>query len=157
MATVALLIPLGTLLESTKFLSRVEQSFVNQDVRVCPACPASFARVIITRGDYDSLFHGKSPLDAAVLADLVDAVSAANPAAVLIDIDTSDSSFAPLRAKSVKWPKVVLGLAEPSIRVQKIRFGWMASSANKVPSLRMKAWLRYQKIRTDTFAAIHAL
>jgi hypothetical protein len=49
--------------------------------------------VTIDDNDYAALFHSRSPLDAATLAKLLDAVAKGHPRAIVVDIDTSDPSF----------------------------------------------------------------
>jgi CHASE2 domain-containing sensor protein len=49
--------------------------------------------VTIDDGDYATLFRARSPLDAEVLAKLLAAVARAHPRAIVVDVDTSDSSF----------------------------------------------------------------
>jgi CHASE2 domain-containing sensor protein len=61
--------------------------------------------VAIDDKDYTTLFHARSPLDATVLANILSAVARANPRAIVVDIDTADSSFhdMPVPAVPIVW------------------------------------------------------
>ncbi len=58
-----------------------------------PVQAKSVRLVTIDNDDYAGLFHARSPLDAAVLAKLLDAVSKGHPRGIIVDIDTTDASF----------------------------------------------------------------
>jgi CHASE2 domain-containing sensor protein len=64
---------------------------------VCPQAgvdrPCPIALVLVTDEDYDSLFGGRSPLDAGRLHDVIAAVARKNPRVIAVDIDTSHSQF----------------------------------------------------------------
>ena len=56
--------------------------------------PAKYVQVVeIDGADYHDLFSGHSPLNADSLGELIQAIIAAGPAALVVDIDTSDPSF----------------------------------------------------------------
>jgi len=55
--------------------------------------PKSVRLVVIDDDDYKGLFHARSPLEADVLANVLAAVAAGSPKAIVVDLDTSDDSF----------------------------------------------------------------
>ena len=57
--------------------------------------------VTIDDQDYASLFHSRSPLDPQVFARILRAVAAGHPRAIVVDIDTEDSSFLTMQAPLV--------------------------------------------------------
>ncbi len=65
-----------------------------------PAVPQALQTVLVSIGpdDYQRVFKGSSPLDAATLQRLVSRIVAGGPAAVGVDIDTAAASFQPLRS-----------------------------------------------------------
>jgi CHASE2 domain-containing sensor protein len=69
------------------------------------------AVVRINEEEYDTLFGGRSPLDAGVLGRVLHAVTEAGPRAVGVDLDTSDSTFRalalPAGAPTVVWATAV--------------------------------------------------
>jgi CHASE2 domain-containing sensor protein len=58
-----------------------------------PVQTPSVRLVEIDDQDYTDLFHARSPLDPQVLAEILVAVAKGHPRAMVIDIDTSDSTF----------------------------------------------------------------
>jgi len=54
---------------------------------------SSVAIVSIDDEDYQTLFHGQSPLDPIRLATLIGALAAGDPTVIVVDIDTSDPRF----------------------------------------------------------------
>ncbi len=58
-----------------------------------PMVSRSVRLVTIDDADYGTLFHARSPLDPAILAQLLSAVAAADPRAIVVDLDTEDESF----------------------------------------------------------------
>lgn len=57
--------------------------------------------VVIDDADYLALFSGSSPLNPSVFSQLLMAIAAAKPRALVVDIDTSASSFAVMEVPSV--------------------------------------------------------
>ena len=57
--------------------------------------------VVIDDADYLDLFSGSSPLNPSVFSQLLMAIAAAQPRAIIVDIDTSASSFAAMEVPSV--------------------------------------------------------
>ena len=57
--------------------------------------------VVIDDADYLALFSGSSPLNPSVFSQLLMAIAAAQPRALVVDIDTSASSFAAMEVPSV--------------------------------------------------------
>ncbi len=56
--------------------------------------PAQSVRLVtIDDQDYAALFHSRSPLDPQVFARILRGVAAGHPRAIVVDIDTEDSSF----------------------------------------------------------------
>ena len=55
--------------------------------------PRSAQLVAIDDDDYKTQFHGRSPLEANVLAGILAAVAKGHPKALVVDLDTSDASF----------------------------------------------------------------
>jgi CHASE2 domain-containing sensor protein len=55
--------------------------------------PKQVRIIVIDDQDYGNLFGSKSPLDTAVLSQLLAAIAAARPSLAVVDIDTSDQSF----------------------------------------------------------------
>jgi hypothetical protein len=72
--------------------------------------PRDVAVVDIDQASFEdpALFGARRPLDADVLATLIDDVAKAGPALIAIDISTSDPSFRALRPRS-SWPPIVWG------------------------------------------------
>ena len=66
-----------------------------------PVQARSVRLVTIDDSDYSALFHSRSPLDASVLAKLLDAIAKGHPRAIIVDIDTSDSSFREMQTPQV--------------------------------------------------------
>jgi hypothetical protein len=66
-----------------------------------PVHAQSVRLVTIDNDDYAKLFHSRSPLDATVLAELLDAVAKAHPRAIIVDIDTTDTSFSGMETPPV--------------------------------------------------------
>jgi CHASE2 domain-containing sensor protein len=58
-----------------------------------PVQARSVRLVTIDNDAYAAMFHSRSPLDSAALGKLLNAVAAGHPRAIVVDIDTSDSSF----------------------------------------------------------------
>lgn len=58
-----------------------------------PVKAQSVRLVTIDNDDYAGLFHSRSPLDAAVLAKLLEAIAKGHPRGIVVDIDTTDASF----------------------------------------------------------------
>jgi hypothetical protein len=58
-----------------------------------PTAARSVRLVTIDDADYATLFHARSPLDPRVLSQLLSAVAAAAPRAIVVDLDTEDESF----------------------------------------------------------------
>ena len=58
-----------------------------------PAQARSVRLVTIDDQDYAAMFHARSPLDPTTLAGVLAAVAKGQPRAIVVDIDTSDSSF----------------------------------------------------------------
>ena len=54
-----------------------------------------------------TLFRGRSPLDAAKLSELLESISDCDTPLIVVDIDTSDQSFLPLRQKNFHNKKIV--------------------------------------------------
>ncbi len=66
-----------------------------------PVQARSVRLVTIDNDDYAGLFHARSPLDAAVLAKLLDAVSKGHPRGIIVDIDTTDASFSGMQTPQI--------------------------------------------------------
>jgi hypothetical protein len=63
-------------------------------ITVQRSVPARSVRLVtIDDEDYASLFHARSPLDPEVFARILRGVAAGRPRAIVVDIDTEDSSF----------------------------------------------------------------
>jgi CHASE2 domain-containing sensor protein len=58
-----------------------------------PTVSRSVRLVTIDDADYAALFHARSPLDPQLLSQLLNAVAAAAPRAIVVDLDTEDESF----------------------------------------------------------------
>jgi len=58
-----------------------------------PADSSSVVIVAITEPDYQRQFGGKSPLDSGELRKVIEAIAAAGPRVIGVDIDTSSSGF----------------------------------------------------------------
>ena len=65
--------------------------------------------VCIDDAAYNSreLFRGRSPLDASKLSDLLESISDCRTPLIVVDLDTSDESFRPLRQKAFHSKKIV--------------------------------------------------
>jgi CHASE2 domain-containing sensor protein len=64
--------------------------------------PAHSVRLVtINDDDYRNLFHARSPLDPAVLGNLLTAISQGNPRAIVVDIDTNDPSFSSMQTPQI--------------------------------------------------------
>ncbi len=75
---------------------------LDSSIAVQQKSPAqSVQLVVIDDADYLELFSGGSPLNPLVLSQLLKAIAAAQPRAILVDIDTSASSFAAMEVPSV--------------------------------------------------------
>jgi len=66
-----------------------------------PAAPATVRLVTIDDQDYATLFNAHSPLDPGVFGQLLSAIAAGQPRAIVVDIDTSDSSFGTMSVPSI--------------------------------------------------------
>jgi len=66
-----------------------------------PAAPGAVRLVTIDDQDYANLFKAHSPLDPTVLGQLLSAIAVGQPRAIVVDIDTSDSSFGTMRVPSI--------------------------------------------------------
>lgn len=64
------------------------------------------ALIDITAEDYQTIFHGQSPLDPSQLSLLISAISTGRPSVIGIDIDTSAPQFKRLEVQEW-WPPVV--------------------------------------------------
>ena len=58
-----------------------------------PVQARSVRLVEVDDQDYKTLFHARSPLDPQVLAGILAAVAQGHPRAIVVDIDTSDTTF----------------------------------------------------------------
>jgi CHASE2 domain-containing sensor protein len=58
--------------------------------------PVDVRIVDVDDTSYDSLFHGRSPLDPAALRRLIDAIETARPSVIAVDLLTSSAAFASL-------------------------------------------------------------
>ncbi len=116
LAAVAVLVPVSSLLESVKVFREWEKWLIKFDVQMERDTDPRVARVVITREDYASLFHGESPLNPNRLWELIAAVAAGSPAVVAVDIETKDPQFAALRGKSLSCPLIWVRTAEYSNR-----------------------------------------
>jgi CHASE2 domain-containing sensor protein len=77
--------------------------------------------VTIDDQDYATLFHARSPLDSGVFAKIMAAVARGNPRAIVIDIDTADSSFQSMSIPTVPivWDVAGEQLADGKFTVDK--------------------------------------
>lgn len=66
-----------------------------------PAAPGAVRLVTIDDEDYANLFRAHSPLDPDVLGRVLSAVADGQPRAIVVDIDTSDSSFRAMRVPPI--------------------------------------------------------
>lgn len=83
-------------------------------MRVSPPAQSEVVIVEITDDDYKNHFHAKSPLDAAQLQRLIEAVAAYQPKLIGVDIDTSDEQFKNLYIAEHLREKIVW-VSEPKI------------------------------------------
>ena len=73
-----------------------------------PRADGGVVIVQITDDDYREYFKQQSPLDPTELGKIIDAIAAAKPRAIGVDIDTSDPVFTRLAATR-DWPPIVWG------------------------------------------------
>ena len=81
--------------------------------------PVDVRIVDIDDASYDSLFHGRSPLDPAALKHLIDAIERARPSVIAVDVTTSATSLAPLADDLASWTVPIVwaddaALADPA-------------------------------------------
>jgi CHASE2 domain-containing sensor protein len=75
---------------------------LDSSIAVQQKSPAqSVQMVVIDDADYLELFSGSSPLNPLVFSQLLMAIAAAQPRAIIVDIDTSAPSFAAMEVPSV--------------------------------------------------------
>jgi CHASE2 domain-containing sensor protein len=75
---------------------------LDASIAVQQKSPARSVRmVVIDDEDYSTLFSGTSPLNPSVLSRLLTAITAAQPRALVVDIDTSAPSFAAMEVPPV--------------------------------------------------------
>jgi CHASE2 domain len=87
----------------------LENPIFDTAVRLHPLSPENgICRVVrIDDPSYKELFESKSPLKACKLTELLNKISTANTALIVVDIDTSDPSFAPLQAEKFHDRRII--------------------------------------------------
>jgi hypothetical protein len=95
-AIVVLVLQMRTLPE------QLANSSLDAAIAVQRSVPARSVRLVtIDDQDYASLFHSRSPLDPQVFVRILRAVAAGHPRAIVVDIDTEDSSFLAMPAPPI--------------------------------------------------------
>ncbi|HEY9775386.1 MAG TPA: CHASE2 domain-containing protein [Planktothrix sp.] len=91
-------------MDNLNWFSGFENATTAYFQQVCPLKPDNVFFVAIDENDYKSIFHGKSPLDPDALAELIKAIAAGHPRAVVVDLDTTDHKFRKLLSLDVGVP-----------------------------------------------------
>ena len=90
------------LFQMRKFPEQLANSSLDAAISVQRSVPARSVRLVtIDDEDYARLFHARSPLDTHVLSQVLAAVAKGQPRAIVVDLDTEDSSFAELQTPLV--------------------------------------------------------
>jgi hypothetical protein len=87
-------------------LQKVERLILEAQMAGAPRQSSEIAIVEITDQDFHNIFGGERPLDPEELERLIDAIALSRPAAIGVDIDTSDPRFRELDIDP-DWPPVV--------------------------------------------------
>lgn len=86
-----------TQLHNCGFLRPFENTALDTLIRIYPVSAKHVFVVGICNSDYERIFAGESPLDPEKISQLLDAVAAGEPKAIVVDLDTSDPRFAKVR------------------------------------------------------------
>jgi CHASE2 domain len=123
LATVAVLVPIGNLIDVAKTANKLETAFLNTDIEKPDLHNAQrIVRVVISRDEYVRCFHGQSPLDPDKLRKVIEAIVRQDPAVIVVDFDVSDPSFATVRTVAIasNWPVVWNRRAVSSVRCNQV-------------------------------------
>src|ERR1051325_3847275 len=99
-------IPITIILGSIGLFRGLETPVLDLLMRVRGSQRRNVVIVRINDNDYQSYFHGKSPLDQKVLGQVIDAIAKGGPAIIGVDVDTSAPEFHEFKAGE-KWPPIV--------------------------------------------------
>ncbi|HEY6766144.1 MAG TPA: CHASE2 domain-containing protein [Candidatus Sulfotelmatobacter sp.] len=81
------------------FLSNLDRSFLDLFARLHAVPTASEIYIVeITDEDYKNIFCSRSPLDHAIVKDLIQSIAKAGPAVIGVDLDTGGDEWADYRA-----------------------------------------------------------
>lgn len=81
----------------TPLLSFFENPAIDSFIRMDRIKPEHTFRVEIDEQDYQSMFKRQRPLNAAKIAEIINAIAAGKPRAIVVDLDTEDESYRELR------------------------------------------------------------
>jgi CHASE2 domain-containing sensor protein len=97
------------LLEHFGYLESVQSVGIDRFVRVFPSPQSTRIFIVeITDEDYKESFHNRSPLDAVVVARLLNNLEQAHAKVIGVDLDTSDTPMGPLLRErtNIFWAEV---------------------------------------------------
>jgi hypothetical protein len=90
------------LFQSRSLPEKLANQSLDSSIAAQQKSPARSVRlVVIDDSDYSTLFAATSPLNPLVFSKLLEAIAAAQPRALVVDIDTSASSFATMSVPSI--------------------------------------------------------